>query len=169
MAGSCLRRCISFMAIGWLPTSDGSRISNGNHIWMNPLSKFLLGRNVVVNRFCIGIEPLIDEITEKDMQILFCVTVHFGHQRLRRRFCLQFARLFAANQGAEKRKQFAALFEDTAKRKFDCVLFWALDRFSREGMAQTIMSLRKYRAGEVSYFSNSVSGLSRSFRKMAEI
>jgi DNA invertase Pin-like site-specific DNA recombinase len=38
-------------------------------------------------------------------------------------------------KGAERRKQFAALFEDAAKRKFDCVLFWALDRFSREGMA----------------------------------
>ena len=41
-------------------------------------------------------------------------------------------------RGAEKRKQFAALFEDAAKRKFDLVLFWALDRFSREGMAQAI-------------------------------
>jgi hypothetical protein len=28
--------------------------------------------------------------------------------------------------------------ESAAKRKFDCVLFWALDRFSREGMAQTV-------------------------------
>jgi DNA invertase Pin-like site-specific DNA recombinase len=44
----------------------------------------------------------------------------------------------SGRKGAEKRKQFAALFEDAAKRKFDCVLFWALDRFSREGMAQTI-------------------------------
>jgi DNA invertase Pin-like site-specific DNA recombinase len=42
----------------------------------------------------------------------------------------------------EKRKQFAALFEDAAKRKFDCVLFWALDRFSREGRAQTIIRHR---------------------------
>ena len=28
------------------------------------------------------------------------------------------------------------------KRRFDCVLFWALDRFSREGMAQTIAHLQ---------------------------
>ena len=41
----------------------------------------------------------------------------------------------SGRKGAEKRKQFAALFDDAAKRKFDCVLFWALDRFSREGMA----------------------------------
>jgi DNA invertase Pin-like site-specific DNA recombinase len=46
-------------------------------------------------------------------------------------------------KGAEKRKQFAALFDDAAKRKFDCVLFWALDRFSREGMAQTIIHLQR--------------------------
>ena len=40
-------------------------------------------------------------------------------------------------KGADKRKQFAALFEDASRRKFDCVLFWALDRFSREGMVPT--------------------------------
>jgi DNA invertase Pin-like site-specific DNA recombinase len=49
----------------------------------------------------------------------------------------------SGRKGAEKRKQFAALFEDVSKRKFDCVLFWALDRFSREGMAQTIGHLQR--------------------------
>ena len=47
----------------------------------------------------------------------------------------------SGRKGADRRKQFAALFDDAAKRKFDCVLFWALDRFSREGMAQTIAHL----------------------------
>jgi len=46
-------------------------------------------------------------------------------------------------KAADKRKQFAALFDDAAKRKFDCVLFWALDRFSREGTAQTIIHLQR--------------------------
>src|SRR5262249_56252360 len=32
----------------------------------------------------------------------------------------------SGRKGAEKRKQFAALFDNAAKRKFDCVLFWAL-------------------------------------------
>jgi DNA invertase Pin-like site-specific DNA recombinase len=41
------------------------------------------------------------------------------------------------------RKQFASLFEDAHKRKFDCVLFWSLDRFSREGMVPTIMHLQR--------------------------
>jgi DNA invertase Pin-like site-specific DNA recombinase len=49
----------------------------------------------------------------------------------------------SGRKGAEKRKQFASLFDDAAKRKFDCVLFWALDRFSREGMVQTIVHLQR--------------------------
>jgi DNA invertase Pin-like site-specific DNA recombinase len=49
----------------------------------------------------------------------------------------------SGRKGTETRKQFAALFDDAAKRKFDCVLFWALDRFSREGMAQTIAHLQR--------------------------
>jgi DNA invertase Pin-like site-specific DNA recombinase len=56
-------------------------------------------------------------------------------------------------QGAGKRKQFAALFEDAAKRKFDAVLFWALDRFSREGMAQTIEHLQRLNSYGVSFHS----------------
>ena len=48
-----------------------------------------------------------------------------------------------AREQQSRRKQFAALFDDAAKRKFDCVLFWALDRFSREGMAQTIAHLQR--------------------------
>ena len=49
----------------------------------------------------------------------------------------------SGRKSADKRKQFAALFNDAAKRRFDCVLFWALDRFSREGMAQTIAHLQR--------------------------
>jgi DNA invertase Pin-like site-specific DNA recombinase len=56
-------------------------------------------------------------------------------------------------KGTEKRKQFAALFDDAAKRKFDCVLFWALDRFSREGMAQTIIYLQRLSSYGVAFHS----------------
>jgi DNA invertase Pin-like site-specific DNA recombinase len=45
------------------------------------------------------------------------------------------------------------LFDDAAKRKFDCVLFWALDRFTREGMAQTIMHLQRLASHGVSFHS----------------
>jgi DNA invertase Pin-like site-specific DNA recombinase len=59
----------------------------------------------------------------------------------------------SGRKGAEKRKQFAVLFEDAAKRKFDCVLFWALDRFSREGMAQTIIHLQRLSSYGVAFHS----------------
>ena len=59
----------------------------------------------------------------------------------------------SGRKGAERRKQFAALFEDAAKRKFDCVVFWALDRFSREGMAQTIIYLQQLSSYGVGFHS----------------
>ena len=59
----------------------------------------------------------------------------------------------SGRKGADKRKQLAALFEDAAKRKFDCVLFWALDQFSREGMAQTILHLQRLTAFGVTFHS----------------
>jgi DNA invertase Pin-like site-specific DNA recombinase len=59
----------------------------------------------------------------------------------------------SGRKGAEKRRQFAALFDDAAKRKFDCVLFWALDRFSREGMTETIVHLQRLWAYGVSFHS----------------
>src|ERR1700733_13709687 len=49
----------------------------------------------------------------------------------------------SGRRGADKRQRFAALLDAAARRKFDCVLFWALDRFSREGMAQTIAHLQR--------------------------
>src|SRR5262247_3314736 len=49
----------------------------------------------------------------------------------------------SGRKGTKDRKQFAALFEDAHKRKLDCVLFWSLDRFSREGMVPTILHLQR--------------------------
>jgi DNA invertase Pin-like site-specific DNA recombinase len=59
----------------------------------------------------------------------------------------------SGRKGAEKRRQFAALFEDASRRKFDCVVFWALDRFSREGMVPTIMHLQRLAAYGVLFHS----------------
>jgi DNA invertase Pin-like site-specific DNA recombinase len=39
------------------------------------------------------------------------------------------------------RPQFEKLFDDASKRKFDLVLFWALDRFTREGTLATLKHL----------------------------
>lgn len=59
----------------------------------------------------------------------------------------------SGRKGADKRKQLAALFDDAAKRKFDLLLFWALDRFSREGMAQTITHLQRLTSYGISFHS----------------
>src|SRR6516165_8155897 len=59
----------------------------------------------------------------------------------------------SGRKGTNGRKQFAALFEDAHKRKFDCVLFWSLDRFSREGMVPTIMHLQRLSACGVGFHS----------------
>jgi DNA invertase Pin-like site-specific DNA recombinase len=52
------------------------------------------------------------------------------------------------------RPEFQKLFADATKRKFDIVLFWALDRFSREGTLATLQHLEKlssYHVGWRSY------------------
>jgi predicted site-specific integrase-resolvase len=59
----------------------------------------------------------------------------------------------SGRKGAEKRKQFAALFDDAAERKCDCVILWALDRSSREGMAQTIIHLQRLSSYGVAFHS----------------
>jgi DNA invertase Pin-like site-specific DNA recombinase len=41
------------------------------------------------------------------------------------------------------RAQFQQMFADASKRKFDLVLFWALDRLSREGVLQTLTHLNR--------------------------
>ena len=52
------------------------------------------------------------------------------------------------------RVQFQNLFTDAGKRKFDIVLFWALDRFSREGALPSLnylQQLEHYGVNFVSY------------------
>lgn len=40
--------------------------------------------------------------------------------------------------GSPNRENFKEMFRDAHQKKFDVVLFWALDRFSREGARETI-------------------------------
>jgi len=47
-----------------------------------------------------------------------------------------------ASGKSSDRPQFKRLFQDASKRKFHLVLFWALDRFSREGVLETLNHLR---------------------------
>lgn len=45
--------------------------------------------------------------------------------------------------GRKERPAFVRLFADASKRKFDIVLFWSLDRFSREGVRETLNHLTR--------------------------
>ena len=49
------------------------------------------------------------------------------------------------------RPQFRQLFTDAACRRFDVVLFWALDRFTREGALQTLQHLNTLSSYGVAY------------------
>lgn len=49
----------------------------------------------------------------------------------------------ASAKRADNRGEFQALFADASRRKFDLVLFWSLDRFSREGALATMQHLQR--------------------------
>jgi DNA invertase Pin-like site-specific DNA recombinase len=49
------------------------------------------------------------------------------------------------------RQQFKALFAAASRREFDSVLFWSLDRFSREGVFETLTYLQKLTQYGVGY------------------
>jgi DNA invertase Pin-like site-specific DNA recombinase len=51
----------------------------------------------------------------------------------------------------DKRPQFQRLFEDASRRRFDVVLFWSLDRFSREGVLETLQHLRRVETAGVAW------------------
>jgi len=49
------------------------------------------------------------------------------------------------------RAEFQAMFRDASQRKFDVLLFWALDRLSREGVLETLQHLNRLTACGVCY------------------
>jgi DNA invertase Pin-like site-specific DNA recombinase len=93
-----------------------------------------------------------DQDTENQLAQLREWCAHSGHEIVRE---------YVEHESGRKadRKQFAAMFEDAARRRFDCVLFWALDRFSREGMVPTIMHLQQLTPHGVSFHSYTESHL----------
>jgi DNA invertase Pin-like site-specific DNA recombinase len=54
-------------------------------------------------------------------------------------------------KGVEYRKQLAAMFTGAARREFDLLLVWSLDRFSREGMAATVGHLQRLASHGVAF------------------
>jgi DNA invertase Pin-like site-specific DNA recombinase len=59
----------------------------------------------------------------------------------------------SGRKGENGRRAFAQLFQDAARRRFDLVLFWSLDRFSREGMAQAVPYLQRLQAHGMAFHS----------------
>lgn len=53
--------------------------------------------------------------------------------------------------GSAERPQFQQLFTDAHQRRFDVVLFWSLDRFSREGVTETLNHLQRLTAAGVQF------------------
>jgi DNA invertase Pin-like site-specific DNA recombinase len=52
-----------------------------------------------------------------------------------------------------ERPAFKRLFESAAQRKFDLILFWSLDRFSREGVFETLQHLQRLNSYGVDWWS----------------
>jgi DNA invertase Pin-like site-specific DNA recombinase len=51
----------------------------------------------------------------------------------------------------DDRAEFQLMFRDASQRKFDVLMFWALDRFSREGVLETLQHLNRLTACGVGY------------------
>jgi DNA invertase Pin-like site-specific DNA recombinase len=49
------------------------------------------------------------------------------------------------------RAAFLEMFDAASRREFDCLLFWSLDRLSREGVVQTLQHLQRLTACGVHY------------------
>ena len=51
----------------------------------------------------------------------------------------------------DDRAEFQSMFRDASQRKFDVLLFWALDRLSREGVLETLQHLNRLTSCGVGY------------------
>jgi DNA invertase Pin-like site-specific DNA recombinase len=58
----------------------------------------------------------------------------------------------ASGKSAE-RPAFRRMFDAASRKDFDLVLFWSLDRFSREGVLETLQHLQRLSSHNVEWFS----------------
>jgi DNA invertase Pin-like site-specific DNA recombinase len=56
-----------------------------------------------------------------------------------------------SGSGKKERPQFLAMMQDASQRKFDLLLFWSLDRLSREGIVKTIGYLEQLKGWQVGW------------------
>lgn len=64
-------------------------------------------------------------------------------QRQRWSIVHEFTDIVSGSKSERDRPQFKRLLEAASRREFDLVLFWALDRFSREGVLPTLHHLQR--------------------------
>jgi len=76
---------------------------------------------------------------------------HLREYALKHGYTLTHEYIDHASAKSGDRSQFKALFADAAKRRFDVVLFWSLDRFSREGVRETLNYLNRLEASGVGF------------------
>jgi len=71
--------------------------------------------------------------------------------------------------GSANRPEFQRMLKDARKHKFDMVLVWSLDRFSREGIGNTLAYLEKLKQARVGLKSLQESWLDTSDRGIGEL
>jgi len=74
-----------------------------------------------------------------------------------------------ASGGNSNRPRFQQMLQDARERKFDFILVWALDRFSREGMLNTLHYLEELRKNKVALKSLQESWLDTSDQGMGQL
>src|SRR5919202_4349548 len=74
---------------------------------------------------------------------------HAGHPIVR-----EYVEHESGRNGTADRKQLAQLMDDASRRQFDLLLFWSIDRFSREGMVPTVMHLQRSHSYGVAFHSD---------------
>jgi DNA invertase Pin-like site-specific DNA recombinase len=55
--------------------------------------------------------------------------------------------------GTSRRKHFQQMMTDASMRKFDALVVWALDRLTREGVAETFEHIKRLRSHGVEFIS----------------
>jgi len=74
-----------------------------------------------------------------------------------------------ASGGSANRPQFQQMLKDARLRKFDTILVWSLDRFSREGIRNTLSYIEKLESYHVSLKSLQESWLDTSDKAMSQL
>ena len=74
-----------------------------------------------------------------------------------------------ASGGTSNRPEFQQMLQDSNKHEFDTILIWALDRFSREGILNTLSYLRKLKQNNIAIKSLQESWLDTSDTGMGEL